>query len=232
MKINSNLRNVSFQLLCAFILCICSYAQSPMVNLYFVCLPADENTEPLELLLDEKNTIKVELPTNNISQSYQVPALKEWKLGKATVDRGVFHFETKGTAKSIDATDQLIVVSRKSEEDGGGLVLIPIDYSQTVFSGGKYYLVNLTKTQIGGTVGKSEFSVAPDTFSLIAPEPDEVKEAFKYCYATLSYKKDEEMKPFISSTWRFNEKVRSLIFLYNLPVVNSIKMHSIRLYIQ
>lgn len=220
------------QLLLASFLCLAGIAQTRMVNVHFLYIPEENNSEPLDLLLGDEDTIQVELPTNSVSKNYQVPALAEWTLGKATVDKGKFNFETYGKAKSLSSSVQLIIVSRKSEDDGGGLVLIPVDYSQSTYDGGMYYFVNLSDVDIEGTIGKSEFSLEPNKFSLIAPEPDKVNGDHKYCFAKFSYKKEDAMQPFLSSTWRFNERARTLVLYYRDPQSKSLKTHTVRSYIE
>ncbi len=228
----SHLRTLFLQLIGSIMLCLSVNAQEPMVNLQFISLPEDQNSEPLDLMIDGQNTTRIELPSNRVSKNFQVPALTTWIFGKASVEKGKFHFEALGEAKSISANNQLIVVLRKSEEEGGGLVLIPIDYSNSTFGGGKYYFVNLTDVEIAGTIGKSEFSLEPNKFSLLNPEPDDVKGTRKYCFTELSYDKEGVMQPFVSATWRFNEKARSLVFFFRDPQTKLIKMHTVRSYVE
>jgi hypothetical protein len=203
-----------------------------MVNLQFICLPKGENPEPVDLLIGDGETIRVALPFNSVSTSYAVPALANWTIGKASVVKGKFKFESYGEVKSIGAKTQLIIVQRKTEEEGGGMELIPVDFSEKSFGGGKYYFINLTDTDMKGSIGKSEFSLEPKKFSLLAPEPDDVKGTRKYYHAKFSYLKEKVMKPFFSSTWRFNEKARSLVFFYNDPKTKHLRIHTVRSYVK
>ena len=114
-------------LFCSLVLCLSIYAKESMVNLQFICLPKGENPEPVDLLIGDGETFRVELPFNSVSNSYQVPALATWTIGKASVEKGKFKFETYGKVKSIGVKTQLIIVQRKTEEEGGGMELIPID---------------------------------------------------------------------------------------------------------
>jgi hypothetical protein len=220
------------QLLLVCFLCLNGIAQTKMVNVHFLYIPEENNTEPLDLLLGDEDAIEVELPTNCVSKNYQVPALSEWILGKATVEKGKFKFESYGKAKSISADNQLIVVSRKSEDEGEGLNLMIIDYNDSTYKGGMYYFINLTDTDIEGTISKSEFSLEPNKQVLIAPEPDKVTGSNKYCYTKFSYEKEDAMHPFISSTWRFNERARSLVLFYRDLTTKQFKLQTVRSYVE
>jgi hypothetical protein len=203
-----------------------------MVNLRFVSFPKEVNPEPLALLIGEGKTIKVEASSNSISKSYQCPALSSWVLGKSSVAKGKFKFETYGQVKSIAAKTQLILIIRKGKDGAEGLELIPIDYSQNGFGGGKYFVLNITDTDISGTIGTGEFSLKPQEHVLLAPEPSKVKGDRKYCYAKFSYTKNEKPHPFFNSTWRFNKAARSILFFYNDPKTEHLRFHTIRTYIK
>ena len=220
------------QLLLACFLSLAGIAQTKMVNVHFIYIPEENNSEPLDLFLGDEDTIQVELPTNSVSKNYQVPALAEWSLGKATVEKGKFHFKSYGKTKSITSDNQLILVSRKSEDEGGGLNLMVIDYTESIYKGGMYYFINLADTDIEGTISKSEFSIEPNKYALIAPEPDKVTGTHKYCYTKFSYEKEDTMHPFISSTWRFNERARSLVLFYRDLTTKHLKLHTVRSYVE
>jgi len=232
MKLYRSTRSSLLQLLGVLVLSLSVHAQEAMVNLQFISLPKESNSEPVDLLIGDGKTIKVDLPFNSVSKSYQVPVLASWILGKASVAKGKFKFESYGKVKSISAKTQLIFVLRKSEDDGGGMELIPVDYSEKTFGGGKYYFINMTDIEIEGSIGKSEFSLKPKKHALLAPEPNEVKGSNRYCYTKFFYLKEKVMQPFLSSTWRFNEGARSLVFFYSNPNTKHLKFHTIRSYVK
>ena len=232
MRFHRPTRTYFLQLLCSLALCLGVHAQESMVNLQFVSFPKEVNSEPLELLIGEGKTIKVEPSSNSVSKSYQVPALSSWKLGKSSIAKGKFKFETYGQVKSITAKTQLILIIRKGKDGAEGLELIPMDYSTAGFAGGKYFVLNITDTEISGAIGTGEFSLKPQEHVLLAPEPSKVKGERKYCFAKFSYTKDEKPYPFFNSTWRFNTAARSMLFFYRDPKTEHLKFHTIRSYIK
>ena len=232
MRFNRPTRPYFLQLLCGLTLCLSVHAQEAMVNLHFVSFPKEVNPEPLELLIGEGKTIKIELSSNSVSKSYQVPALSSWVLGRSSIAKGKFKFETYGQVKSIGVNPQLILVIRKGKDGAEGLELIPIDYSKAGFGGGKYFVLNITDTDISGAIGTGEFSLKPQEHVLLAPEPSKVKGDRKYCFAKFSYTKNEKPHPFFNSTWRFNTAARSMVFFYRDPKTERLKFHTIRSYIK
>ncbi len=232
MRFNRTTRPYFLQLLCGLALCLCVHAQEAMVNLHFISFPKTVDSEPLELLIGGGKTIKVTSATNSVSDSYQVPALPSWVLGKSSIAKGKFEFETYGEVKSLNAKTQLIVIIRKGKDGTGGLELIPIDYSTIGFSGGKYYLMNISDTNIEGSIGTGEFSLKPRERTLLAPEPNKVKGERKYCFTKFLYLKEKNMRPFYNSTWRFNLAARSIVIFYRDPKTYHLRYHTIRTYIR
>lgn len=218
------------QLLCGLALCLSIHAQEAMVNLHFVSFPKSVNSEPLELLIGEGKAITVTSSSNSVSKSYQVPALSSWVLGKSSVAKDKFKFETYGRVKSIEAKTQLILIIRKGKDGAGGLELLPIDYSPAGFGGGKYFVLNINDTEITGSIGTAEFSLKPQEHILLAPAPSKVKGDRKYCFANFSYRKDEKPHSFFNSTWRFNKAARSLLIFYRDPNTEHLRFHTIRSY--
>ncbi len=208
------------------------YAQEKQVSLQFVCFPISNDSKPVNLLIGEGKTITVELPSNRLSQAYKVPALGIWALGKADVDAdGKPIFETFGQTPSAGSDTQMILVIRKGKEDKDGFEMVSFDGGSKGFSGGKYNFLNGAKVDIAGDAGGTKFAIKPLKYILIAPSPSEIKEDRKYLYITLFFRKGEEATPFYTSTWRFSEKARTLVFFYHDPHTNQLRTHSIRDYI-
>ncbi|MFT5905601.1 MAG: hypothetical protein ACI9E1_001199 [Cryomorphaceae bacterium] len=220
------------QLLCSLAMCLGAHAQESMVNLHFISFPKEVNLEPLELLIGEGKVIKIETSSNSVSKSYQVPALSSWVLGRSLIEKGKFKFETSGQVKSIAAKTQLILIIRKDKDGDGGLELIPVEFSSAGFGGGKYFVLNITDTEISGTIGTGEFSLKPQEHILLAPEPSKIKDNRKYCFTKFSYNKDKTPRPFFNSTWRFNTAARSILIFHRDPKTEHLKFHTIRSYIK
>ncbi|MES2982537.1 MAG: hypothetical protein V4727_09510 [Verrucomicrobiota bacterium] len=201
------------------------------MNLRFVSFPKSASAEPIELLIGEAKTLEVEIPTNSISISYEVPALTTWALGKSsTNEKGEYVFLAYGKAQSIVAKEQIVIVVRKGLNDADGLTLTTLKNSDEGFSGGKYFLLNATKVDIAGSIGTQKFSLKPSNHSIIAPKPTKTEGDRAYCFAEFFFRKDEEIQPFFSATWRFNEKARSMVFFYHDPKSTQLQVHTIRSY--
>lgn len=220
-------------LLCTAAASISAHAQEAKpeatVNLRFVSFPKAATAVPIELLIGGEKTMAVELPTNSISQTYQVPALATWTLGKtSTNEEGKSIFQVFGKTQSIGANEQLILVVRKGSDDADGLELTAVKNNSEGFGGGKYFLLNATSVDIAGSIGTSKFSLKPKTHDLIAPNPTSTEGDRKYCFSQFYFHHKDETQPFFSATWRFNEKARSMVFFYHDPKTKQLRVHTIR----
>jgi hypothetical protein len=218
-----------FLLLFAVAASISAEAQDSTVTLRFVSFPKAANAEPIELLLREEKTVAVEIPTNSISQTYQVPALAIWTLGKSSTDaEGKPIFQVLGKVQSSGASEQLILAVRKGSVDSDGLELTAVKNNGEGFGGGKYLLLNATSVDIAGAIGTAKFSLKPNAHALLAPQPTRTEGDRKYCFAEFYFRHAEKIQPFSSSTWRYNEKARSMVFFYHDPKTKQLRIHTIR----
>jgi len=227
-------RSISFRLLAALIFLPFANAVHAQgeVELRFVSFPKLVDAKPVELLVGEGQTIPVRLPTNSISTIYKVKSLGTWAIGKTVLDdKGKESFDVYGQAPSIASPKQLILVIRKGKDDSDGLVLIPMDDRVDNFGGGKYFLMNATTADIGGSIGTGKFSLKPGSHTLIAPKPTKINGDQKYAYAQIYFRMGEEVQPFFTATWRFNKKARSMVFFYHDPVTKQLRLHTIRDYV-
>jgi len=199
-----------------------------MVNLYFISFPKVANPEPLELLVGENVTMEVELPTNQISKAYQVPALSNWALGKSDPDAEKFVFQSYGKSPSIKSKSQLVLVIRSDKKDSTDLELMTLDFSKNAFGGGEYLFMNAAKVDIGGVIGDLKFVIKPGKNTLVAPKPTKTKDGRNYSYARFFFKNEDSAKGFFSATWRLNERARSMVFFYHDPGTRQIRLHIIR----
>lgn len=232
MRFHYKNRPFFLQVLCALALCLSLHAQKSMVDLHFITFPKTLNLEPLELLVGEGKTIKVTSSSNSVSKSHQVPALSNWVLGKSSIANGKFTFKAYGKVKALDAKQQLILLLGKGKDVTKGLEIIPIDYSKAAFGGGKYFVVNITDTDISGTIGTSEFSLKPSEHILLAPKPTKVKGLREFAFTTFSYSKDNKAKPFYSSIWSLNKGARDILIFYRDPKSEHLRFHTIKSFIK
>jgi hypothetical protein len=213
----------------ALLVCNALAQNQPMVNLRFVSFPLVANPEPIELLIGHEKTIEVELPGNSISQSYSVPSLQSWSLGKSGVDvNEKFTFNTFGSTESLGTIEQMILVVRQGSDDAEGLRLIPFKSDEGGFDGGKYLLLNATNVEIAGEIGTANFALRPMQHGLIAPKPTRIQDARQYAFARFFFRYQEDVQPFFSSTWRFNERARTMVFFYHDHRTKQLRVHTIR----
>lgn len=207
-------------------------AQDKQVSVQFVSFPICEDAEPIELFIGEGESIPVELPTDVLSEVYKVPAMSQWALGKMeTGEEGQKTFKLYGKCDAVASDHQLILVLREGKTIADGIRMIPMNYDPENFGGGKFYLMNLTKVDIGAEMGTTLVGLKPKASKLIAPEPSREVNGNKQLFVKVFFRNNEDMTPFYSSTWRLNDKARSLVFFYHEPIHQRITTHSIRSYL-
>lgn len=208
-------------------------AQDATIQLQFISFPKAADSKPVELLLGNGETLKIDLPSRDLSSTYEVPALSSWVLGNTIVNPdGKASFSVYGKTPSISANRQVILVLRKGAKNSDGMELIPMAATPSNFDGGSYFLYNATSVDIAGSIGTGKFSLKPGEYSLISPKPTKVKNDRKYAFAQIFYRKGEDIQPLFSSTWRFNDLARSMVFFYHDPVTKHLRLHTIRDYIK
>lgn len=202
------------------------------VELQFISFPKALDPQEMELYLGDGETLQVELPTNRVSRSYSVKAADQWILGKTMEnDAKEPHFKAFAKAKSIGLKKQLILVIRKSRHEQNQIALIPMPNTERDFGGGEYFFMNATPLEIAGILSDKKFALKPGKFTVVKPSPSEVKGIYQYCKAELLYRKEDQVRSFFNTTWRLNEKARSLIILYQDPATQKIRLHTIRDYL-
>ncbi len=202
------------------------------ISLQFVAFPKIADAEPVELLLGDGKTMKVELPTNRLSPIYKVEPMAHWALGKASKDdKGEFAFNTYGKAPSIASTNQLILVIRSGPNESDGFELIPMDNGTVNFGGGKFFFMNAARVNVAVEIGDVKLKLEPRQHKMVQPNPSKSEGKREYLYVYLHFRKGTEAVPFYDSTWRYNENVRSMVFLYHDPHSGQLRTHTIRDYL-
>jgi hypothetical protein len=222
----------AFSLIVYLIIPFIANAQEEQVSLQFVSFPITADPKPIELITGEGKTIEVELPSNSLSPAYKVPKLQSWILGKTVIGKDEKpSFKIYGQINAASAASQLVLVVRKGIADEDGYDLVCFENNASGFSGGKYIFLNATKVDVAGKLGDLKFALKPKKHTLLAPKPSEEKNDRNYLYTTLYYRKGDEATPFYTSTWRFSEKARTMVFLYHEPHNQRIRIHTIRDYL-
>lgn len=221
-------RHLAHLVLCAGLALLpCSAQEAASVTLRFLSFPRAINPEPVELLVGEGKTIKVEIPTNEFSVPYKVTLQTVWAVGETVTGKdGKPVFTVFGKAAALASSQQMVLLVHKGKDNADGFEVIPIDSRGTEFGGGKFLLMNAAKIDIGGVLGKEKFAIKPGQHTIIKPKAD--SDMKDLCNVVLYYRKDDKPKPFFSSTWPLSDKARGLIFFYHDPGTQRLRIHSIR----
>ncbi len=217
-----------------FAFVIPSFAQT--VTLRFISFPKTAKPEPVELLVGSGETMEVKAPTNALSPPYQVQRLATWSVGKMDPNQSSNNkpsFRSYGSAPALDSTEQLILLIRNGKENQDGMRVIAMDNRSNHFGGGQFFFMNAAKVDIAGMLGGTKFSLKPGNTTIIKPvELKQQNEGGRGTFFTEFYfRKNDEARPFFSSTWPHNERARSMVFFYHDPHNERLRMHTIRDYI-
>lgn len=202
------------------------------IQLQFISFPKAAEPQEVELYLGEGESMEIEIPTNRISRSYVVKPMKRLVLGESTEDaEGNYVFNPYGQAASLNIQKQLILVLRKNRQDNNEFVLMPMPNTDLNFGGGSFFFMNATQLEIAGILSDKKFVLKPGKFTVVKPSPSKTKGVYQYCKTELLYRKGEEVRSFFNTNWRLNDDARSLIFLYQDPNTQHIRLHTIRDYL-
>lgn len=211
----------------------CAAQEAEQVKVRFVSFPRSDDPKPVELLVGDKQTIPVDLPTNIISQPHSIRKPSAWTIGKTiTDDKGQSTFKVFGTAPAIDATEQIVLCIRKGKTDEEGFTLIPLDGRGNGFGGGKYIFFNASKVDIACKIGDATAVVKPLDHKLVEPKPDEVINEREMLFVYLYFRRETEATPFYSSSWRYSKNARTMVFLFHDNDSTALKLHVIRDYLE
>ncbi len=193
------------------------------VSLQFLAFPNHLDLKPIELLVEDKKTIPIDIPGNELSPVYKVARPVSIVVGITTKnEKGEPVFQALGNAPALASPKQIILLIRKGANDSDGFVVIPIEGTLADFPGGSYFFINATKLTIGGLIGDKNFVLNPVQRKLLQPAPSH---AGGGCQVTLAYKKDEKDvkgKKFYDTRWSVNKKYRTLVFFYQDPESGSL----------
>ena len=216
-------------IIAVFVLCMspCLAQEAAKVSLRFLSFPKAIDPVKVELRLSEGKTMELEAPSNEFSPAVDVVSTGVWSVGE-TVEGpdGKPVFKEYGKTKAVASPQQMLLLVRKGKENADGFELVALDGRVDGFGGGKFLFMNAAKVDIAGVVGSEKFAVKPGKFSIIKPK-GEARDS-KLVHATLYFRKDDQPKPFFSSTWPLSDAARCLIFFYHDPDTKRLRLHSIR----
>jgi hypothetical protein len=206
------------------------------VTLRFLSFPKNASPQPVELNIGDGEVLEVKTPTNALSQPYKVKRLSNWSVGKLEPAKGddeAASFTSYGSAASIASSSQIILLIRNGKENKDGFQVIPIDNNTKHFGGGMFFFMNAATVDIAGMLGGSKFALKPGKQIII--EPKEIKKRVggrsNGFFTEFYFRKEEEVRPFFSSTWPTNKKARSMVFFYHDKKNSRLRMHTIRDYL-
>lgn len=186
------------------------------ISLRILAFPQIAEPKPVELVVDDKDqTIQVDTPGHELSKSYSIPALSTITVGRTTIDsEGKSVFQSYGSAKSILAKEQIILLIRKGEKNSDGFSVIPISADLTTFKGASFLFINASTYNIGVKIGDKNLELNSGKRSLIQPKAN-----FEngICQVSIAYQKNDKWKMFYDTRWPANEKIRTLVFFYQNP---------------
>lgn len=205
------------------------------VVLQFLSFPKNAQPDNLELRIGENQTHKIEAPSNRISQDYKIPKMKnkmkKWTIGTSEHIDAKSAFKAQGEAPALDSNQQLNLILFGEDNGTEQVKIIPIDTSASGFSGGRHLLVNHSPDLISGAIGGQEFSLQDGEHAILEPEAAPSPTSSRRATAGVSIHSGNEKQPFFSSTWRINPKARSIVFFYQDPETQHLRLHSIRDYL-
>lgn len=205
----------------------CLAQDTENVSLQFLSFPKAIDPAPVELHVGEGKTIKVEIPTNELSAVYKVKRQATWTVGETVAGKeGKPEFKMLGQGKAPASSEQLLLLIRKGKTNSEGFDVIPIANRGTQFGGGKLLFMNAAGIDVAGVVGSEKFLIKPGQHSIIQPKA-ESKDS-KLCRTELFFNKDGQAKPFFTSTWPVSDDARGLIFFYHDSATKRLRLHTIR----
>lgn len=189
--------------------------EGPM-SLQFLAFPKQLKPAPVELLIAEGKTIRVETPGHELSKAYRVPMLEAVSVGETVVDEeGEESFKAYGHARSV-SPQQIILLIRKGPHNSDGFHVIPIDSRLPNFGGASFLFLNASSLRFAATIADTKFTLDAGEHRIIKPVPNHPP---NNCQVTLFFQRpeSEEWKKFYDTRWPANEATRSLVFFYEVP---------------
>jgi hypothetical protein len=179
----------------------------------------------IELLIGPGKTMPITLQSHSLTEPVKVPRLQAWRFGKSgTNAAGEFTFKTYGQLKPGTTRNQLLVFVLKGSAPAAGLNILSLNDSTKSFGPSQMLFVNLAREQVAGLVGGKQFRLNPGKHTIIKPRADRGN---NLCFASLKYMRATKWRTFFSTNWPVLSKARGLVFLYNDPRSQSVKMHSV-----
>lgn len=209
-------------------------AQQPTVELRFITFPQSQEPLEMELLVARDQTLKLQIPSNELSEPYRVPRLSTMVFGKSTLDaEGKPKFDVYGKGNMAAGSKQTVLILRKGKEGfEQGFEARSVSNDPESFGGGKFLFLNATGKPIAGFAGvKNRFGLKPGHHTIIDPvlEKDGRRSYMEFYYLTQNEAGQTVSIPFFNSFWPVSEYSRGYVFFYqDAARDNKITFHSYR----
>lgn len=202
-------------------------SQEKKMTLKFLAFPSKAQREPIELILNAKETIQIDTPGHRLSDPYEVPAMSQIIIGKTEVgEDGKPKFDIYGKGKALPVKEQIILLFRKGQDDSEGFVVLSVNALNQDFPGGSMMFVNAANTSCGGLVGDKKVLLKPGERKIIKPKADFNNDVAQ---VSLSYLRDHEdpakrWKLFRDGRWAVDKDLRTLAFFYQHPKTGKVSI--------
>lgn len=208
-------------------------AQQRMVQVQFITFPQTQEPLALELVVSETDTVKLEIPSNELSQTYRVPRLSTMVFGETGVDaEGKPKFDVYGQGRMAAGNTQTVLILRKGKEFKQGFELRAISSDPEEFAGGRFLFLNATSKPIAGFAGhQNRFGLKPGHHAILTPnlEKDGRRAYMEFYYMTQNEQGETQSVPFFNSFWPVDNSSRGFVFFYQDSArENKITFHSYR----
>lgn len=205
-----------------------SAQEQETMRLQFMTFPMVIEPLELELLIGEGRTVKIDVPSNELSETVRVPSMTSLVFGKTVVDEVEKKptFKIYGQGKPAAGPKQLVLLLRKGAAMSDGFEVRSLSCDIKDFGGGKLLFVNAAKVSVGGKIGRQPFALKPGAHSIIKPK---LEPNGRLTYVELAYSLDGKAVPFFNTLWPVADQYRGLVFFYHDPnSENKIRIHSFR----
>ena len=187
----------------------------------------------MELVVSEDETLKLEIPSNELSQTYRAPRMSTMVFGESGVDpEGKPKFDVYGRGKMAAGKAQTVLILRKGKDFKQGFEARAISSDPEEFSGGRFLFLNATSKPIAGFAGgQNRFGLKPGSHAILKPqlEKDGRRAYMEFYYMTQNAEGEIESIPFFNSFWPVDKNSRGFVFFYQDSARdNKITFHSYR----
>lgn len=172
--------------------------------------------------LDKGKAEPLPLPSRNLSEPLEHDSSLPILIGQpdpAAQDGFKIHAKIQ---PDKTRKDTLLIFIPKPEDKEFPYQVFAFDGSEDQFKPGSLLMINLSKTQVGGTIGGSKVLIKPLSFERL-PAPKEINKDNNY-FVTLSTLDGQHSRPLCKTYWPHKKKIRRLIFVFNDPSRNSTRL--------